>query len=109
MLIAIGIVFAVAFFSKAGKAVAAPPPSGAVGEYSETGNAATLTHKFPTPDGSPTFTPSNQSISAHWTLPFQLVRDDSPDPSLTAMRATYHSNKPTYGLASMLGVQNFLN
>jgi hypothetical protein len=110
MLIAIGIVIAVAFLGKAGKK-ALPPPSGPAGEYSDTGNAGTLTHKFNTPDGSPTFTPNYQSISTQWTLPMQLVGRSSADPSVTAMRAGFRSGqtKPIAGLSAMLGVQTFLN
>lgn len=108
MLIIVGIIVAVSLLGKASMKIAAPPPLGPPGEYSETGNAGTLTHKFHTPDGTPTWTPSNQSVSANWTLPFQLVAKGSADPALTAMRATFRSEKPALNMAGMVGIQNFL-
>lgn len=109
MLIVIGIIVAVSFLGKASKAaIPAPPSSGPQGEYSETGNAASLTkNKFT--QRAPLFTPSNQSVASQFTIPFQLVGDGSADPALTAMRATFKSSKPPMaGIANILGIQNWL-
>lgn len=106
MLIAILIVAGIAVATKAAAKV--KPGNPGADEYTLTGNAATKTHKFPMPDGSPTFTPA-AAPNAMRTIPFRLLGMNSADPQVGIIRTTYINQKPTTGIVGMLAVQKFYN
>lgn len=110
MLIAVAIVVGIVLLTRtAEKAVAgtnSAPPSG---QYSNTALAATATHNFPMPDGSPTFTPSNQRSNVRRALPIELVGLSMADPSRIGIRETFDSSENSPHTVQMLGIQRIYN
>ncbi len=109
MLIAVGVVVGIILLSRKAEQIAQPSATSEPGQYPPTGMAATATHNFGMPDGSPTFTPSKQKSAVSLTVPFSFSALGQADPSVAVVRGTYTNLKPTKGINVMTRIQDAWN